>query len=200
VTTALPASETLGRVSGPFYCGNALEIHKMGCLGFGGSFVAEADVLNLLIRAKLLETSHGSFNHREVIVRTERFGKNVLDADGFQHCAAAATGDDTGSVRSRTQQHLATIGFTQHVVRDGIAAQIDFYQVFLGLFRALADALRHFLGLAVANAYLTLLVTHHNQCGETEAATALHNFGTAVDVHDFLDEFRCFFGMFRRGE
>jgi hypothetical protein len=34
-----------------------------------------------------------------------------------------------------------------------------------------------------------LLIAHHHQGGETEAATTLHHLGDTIDVHQLVDEF-----------
>src|SRR6185312_9722561 len=52
----------------------------------------------------------------------------------------------------------------------------------------LADRLRHFAGLAVAEADAALLVADHHQGREAEAPSALHYLGVAVDVDELVHE------------
>ena len=49
------------------------------------------------------------------------------------------------------------------MVGDGIAAELDFDEVLSRLLGALANALRDFLGFAVTNPDLTLLVTNNDE-------------------------------------
>ena len=58
----------------------------------------------------------------------------------------------------------------------------------LGGFRRLADRLRHFARLAVAEADAALLVADDDERGEAEAASALHHFRHAIDVDEAVDE------------
>ncbi len=54
----------------------------------------------------------------------------------------------------------------------------------LGGFRRLADRLRHFARLAVAEADAALLIADDDERGEAEAASALHHLRHAVDVDE----------------
>ena len=60
--------------------------------------------------------------------------------------------------------------------------------VLLGGFDALADGLGHFGGLAGAEAYTALLVTHHHQGGKLHHAAALDGLGYAVQGNELLHE------------
>src|SRR5690606_34262415 len=61
-------------------------------------------------------------------------------------------------------------------------------QVALGALGRLADCLRHFARLAVAEADAALLVADDDERGEAEATAALHHLGDAVDVNELVDE------------
>ena len=77
-----------------------------------------------------------------------------------------------------------------HVVMQRAAfAQRHADQAALGGFGRLADRLRHFARLAVAEADAALLVADDDQRGEAEAPAALHHLGDAVDVDELVDEF-----------
>ena len=101
MTATFTTSETLGRVCGTFNGWNVIEIHLMGSLDFRSDF-AETDVFDFFVRTKLFKRRHCSIDHSQVVIRTERLGKNVFNTDRFEHCAAAAPSDDTRSVRRRT--------------------------------------------------------------------------------------------------
>ena len=68
-------------------------------------------------------------------------------------------------------------------------AQRHAHDAALGGFRRLADRLRHFARLAVAEADAALLVADDDERGEAEAAAALHHLRHAVDVDEAIDEF-----------
>src|SRR5262249_22682665 len=75
------------------------------------------------------------------------------------------------------------------VMQRATLAQRHARQVALGRVGRLADRLRHFARLAVTKADPALLVTDNDERSEAEAASALHNFGDAVDVDELVDEF-----------
>jgi hypothetical protein len=74
------------------------------------------------------------------------------------------------------------------VMQRAALAQRHPRQAPLGGVGRLADRLRHFARLAVAEADPAFLVAHHHQRGETEAAPALDHLGHAVDVHQLVGE------------
>jgi hypothetical protein len=77
---------------------------------------------------------------------------------------------------------------TQNGVRDGVAAHLDVHHVLLRLLGALADAVGHLLGLAVAHAHVAMAVADDHERSEREAAAAFDDLGAAVDVHNLLDQ------------
>jgi hypothetical protein len=52
----------------------------------------------------------------------------------------------------------------------------------------LADRLRNFARLAVAEADPAFLVAHDNECCEREAASTFHNLGHTIDVNELIDD------------
>ena len=74
-----------------------------------------------------------------------------------------------------------------HRVRDGALDARDAEEGLLGLFDALGDRGGDFLGLAVADADLTVAVADDHQGGEAEATTTLDDLGDTVDRDDLLD-------------
>ena len=65
----------------------------------------------------------------------------------------------------------------------------DAEHVALGGIGRLADGFRHFARLAMTEANATLLVANHNESGEAEATTTLHNLRDAVDVDETIHKF-----------
>ena len=114
--------------------------------------------------------------------RAERLAEHVVDAGLFEDDAGGATGDDAGTGGGRLHQHPAGAGDADDRVGDRAAGQRHVEQVLLGLFGALLDGQRHFLGLAVAEADAAVAVADHDERGEREATTALDDLGDAVDV------------------
>ena len=72
-------------------------------------------------------------------------------------------------------------------VRDGALDTGDLEEVLLGLLNTLGDGGRHLLGLAVTDTHGAVTIAHHDQRGEAEATTTLHNLGDAVDRDNALN-------------
>ena len=70
---------------------------------------------------------------------------------------------------------------------DGAGNHRNAEEVLASLFSTLLDCGRDFLGLAVANANLTLAVTNDDESGEGHVAATLNGLGDAVDGHNALD-------------
>jgi hypothetical protein len=92
--------------------------------------------------------------------------------------------------RCRPQIDLAGAVTAGHIVMEGAAfAQRNADETALGGVGRLADRLRHFARLAVAEADPALLVADDDQRGEAEAASALHHLGHTIDVDQLVGEF-----------
>ena len=72
------------------------------------------------------------------------------------------------------------------LVGDRGAVHRHLEEVLAGALDALLDRDRDLVRLAVADADLRLLVAHHHERGEREAAAALDDLGDAVDLDDPL--------------
>ena len=117
------------------------------------------------------------------------FDDDVVHAERLEDGAHRAAGDDAGTGRGGAQHDLAGAVAALHVVMERAAlAQRHADQRALGGFRRLADRLRHFAGLAVAEADAALLVADDDERGEAEATAALHHLGDAVDVDQAVHE------------
>src|SRR5699024_11247372 len=97
-------------------------------------------------------------------------------------------GDHTGTRCGRTQQDDACGLLARDRVRDRLLDAGDAEEVLLRLLDTLRDGRRNLLGLAVAHADHAVTVAHDHECGEGEAASALHDLRYAVDGDDVLDE------------
>src|SRR5450830_234703 len=111
-----------------------------------------------------------------------------MDAGALQDGAHRATGDHTGTGGCGPQEHDAGSGLAGDGMRDGALDPRHAEEALLGFLHALGDRCGHLLGLAVADTDHSVGVTHHDERGEAEAATALDHLGDAVDGHDALDE------------
>src|SRR5690606_6036407 len=124
------------------------------------------------------------------IGRALALGNDVVDAEGLEHGAHRATGDDARTGRSGAQDDLAGAVATGDVmVQRTRFAQRDADHLALGLLGRLADGFRHFARLAMTEADAALLVADDDERGKAEPPTALHHLGDAVDVNQAIDEF-----------
>ena len=78
---------------------------------------------------------------------------------------------------------------TNFVMQRAAVFQRNADERLLGFLGRLADGFRHFARLAMTEADAALLVADDDECGETEAAAALHNLRNAIDVNQLVDEF-----------
>ncbi len=89
----------------------------------------------------------------------------------------------------RAQHDLARAKMAVNIVMQRAAfAQGNTDHLAFGGFRRLAHGIGHFARLAGAKADAALLVADHHECGKTEALTALHHLGDAVNRHQLFDE------------
>src|SRR5580704_3068934 len=126
--------------------------------------------------------------------RAQRAGQHVVDPGALEHGPDRAAGDDAGTRAGRLEQHHARRFLALDRVRDRAADPRHPEEVLLGLFDALGDGGRDFLGLAVPDADHPVAVTHHHEGGEAEPAAALDHLGHAVDGHHVLNVGSLLFG------
>ncbi|CCD90930.1 hypothetical protein BRAO375_1270007 [Bradyrhizobium sp. ORS 375] len=79
-------------------------------------------------------------------------------------------------------------------------AEGDFGQIALRRFGGLFNRLRHLSRLTVAEPYTTLLIADHDKSCEAEPLPSLHHFCDAIDVYEFVDEFRVALVSFLTGK
>src|SRR5439155_26887860 len=113
--------------------------------------------------AQLAQTVERGLHHVVRIPRPLRFGQDVADAHRLEHPPDAAAGDHAGSFACRLEQHAPRAEVTDHFVRNGVAREGHLEEVLLRLLAALADGLRHFVGLAEARADVALAVADHHE-------------------------------------
>src|SRR5262249_20005604 len=120
----------------------------------------------------------------------QRLRHDVADAQGFEHGAHRAAGDDAGTRRRRTHDDLARAMMAAGFMMEPTSVlQRHTNHGALGGIGSLADRFGHFAGLAVAKTHAAALIAHDNERGEAEPTPALHHFRHAVDVHQLVDEF-----------
>src|SRR5438067_5767796 len=117
------------------------------------------------------------------VPRPLRLGEDVPDSHRLEHGADRPAGAHAGSFARRLEQDTARTEVTDHFVRDRVPRERYLEQVFLRLLAALADRLRHFVGLSKAGADVALPVADDDERGEAEPPAALHDFRDPVDVH-----------------
>ena len=114
--------------------------------------------------------------------------KNVADADSFDNGTDRTAGNNARSFEGRFQEDAARPEVSEHFMRNGASVKGNREQVLLGLLAALANRLRHFVGLAKADANAALAVTNDNLRGERKPATALNDFCAAVDMNHAVSQ------------
>src|SRR5688500_2478844 len=120
------------------------------------------------------------------VVGTQRLRQDVADAGALQDGTHRTTGDNTGTGRSRLQEHDAARVLSDDLVRDRLLDHRDAEEVALRLLDTLLDRGRDLTGLAVTNPDLTGCVTDDDGSGEREPPSTLDHLGDAVDRDDPL--------------
>ena len=119
-----------------------------------------------------------------------RFRHDVMHAERLEDGAHRAAGDNAGTGWSSAQHDASrAVSAGDIVVQRATFAQRHANQSVLCRLRRLADCLRNFARLAVAETDPALLIADDDERGETEAAAALHHFRDAVDMDQTIDEF-----------
>src|SRR6185503_6575830 len=114
--------------------------------------------------------------------------QDVAHAGRLEDCPDRAAGDDAGALRGRLEQDAARAVDDLDLVGDRRADHRDLDEVLLRVLDALADRLRHFAGLADADADVAGAVTDDDHRAEAEPPAALDDLGDTVDLDDALFE------------
>src|SRR6185369_3871814 len=113
----------------------------------------------------------------------------IGNSEALEDRAHRTAGDDARSGRSRADRHTARAEMAEAVVMKRAAvAQRNADHRLLRCRGGLADRLRNFAGLAMAEAGAALAVANDHERREAEALAALHRLGDAVDVDELLDQ------------
>src|SRR3990170_2491567 len=150
---------------------------------------------DFLGHTKAGESFERGLHHVDRVVAAERLGEHISDARRLQDGAHATAGNDAGARRGGLQQHLRRAVLSEHRVRDGAVLHWHLDQAPAGDGRALADSVRHLVGLAQAEADAPLPVAYDHDGAEVESTPALHHLGDAVDVQHLLGELRFAFQL-----
>jgi hypothetical protein len=124
------------------------------------------------------------------VVRANGLGQNVMDAGGFHDGTHGAASDDAGTGGSGLQQNLSCPEIADDLIRDGAVKKFDLLHALAGSVGGLLDRIGYLVGFAEAEANRPLAVTHDDQGAETESTATLHNFGDAIEIDYFLNEFK----------
>src|SRR5690606_5740422 len=133
------------------------------------------------------EGRNGRVHDVDGVVAAERLRQDVMDTGALQHGARRATGDHTGTGRSRTQHDHTGRRLTLDRVGDGRADHRNAEEALTRFLDALLDGRGNFLGLAVADTDQAVAVAHDHQGGEAEAPATLDDLGDTVDRYDALE-------------
>src|SRR5690606_35338001 len=118
---------------------------------------------------------------------------HVLDTQALEHGTHRTTGDDTGTLRSRAQEHLTGTPAAIHVMMQRAAfAQRHAHHRLLRSSGRLRDGFRHFASLAMAEADTALAIADNDESCKAEALTALYGVGNAVDVDQLFNQLVAF--------
>src|SRR6266700_4479760 len=135
-----------------------------------------ATAIDVIAQAELLQRAQRGFHDVVRVLRAERLGQYILEADGFENRADGFAGDDSRSGRGWAQQNVRAAKAPGDLVRNRAVAEGDAHHGRASDFAAFADRIGHFPGLAQSDADAPTLVAHHHQRAETEAASALDHF------------------------
>src|SRR3954471_16692654 len=147
-----------------------------------------ARLRDFLGTAQLAQCDLGCLQHVDRVRRAERLREHVADAAELEHRAHASTGDDAGTGRRRAQEHARRIEATDRLVRDRLTVLRHGEHVLPRVVDGLRDREWDLARLPVADTDAIDLVTHHDERGEREAATALDDLRDAVDLDHALLE------------
>ena len=141
-----------------------------------------------------------NFNNPSNVALTTFFGacasinfcQDVLYSGILKHRTCTRTGDYTGTGTCRQHCYGRCPEFSAHRMRQCSVNQRYLEHLFFGFLDTLFNGLRHFISLAVSDAYCTVAVAHNNQCRKTESSAAFDNLGTAEYFHHCIFQ-RLFF-------
>src|SRR4029077_20861645 len=141
-----------------------------------------AQAMDFLGAAQLRERLERRLDQAVRVRGAEPLGQNIADYRQLDQRAHAARSDYAGAFSRGTQHDSAGAKTADHFMRYRPVLNRHTDQAFLRSIDALANRLRHFVGLAEAEADQPVVIAGDDQCAEAEAPSTLHDFRDAVDM------------------
>lgn len=114
--------------------------------------------------------------------------KDVLDAGSLENGTHSTTGNNSGTFRSREDEHLSTAEAGSLLVGNGTLDNGNLDKILLGGFYALGDGGGNFAGLAETISEYALAVTNNYDSCEGEGTTTLGHLGHTIDSNESILE------------
>src|SRR6266478_8069474 len=145
-----------------------------------------AQAMDLFGAAQLGERLERRLHQVVRIAGAKPLGQDIADSRQLDHRANSTSRDYSGAFSGRAQHHTAGAKSSDYFMRYRPVLNRHADQAFLGAIDALANRLRHFVGLAEAEADQSVVIAGDHQRAEAEAPSTLHDFRDAVDMDDLL--------------
>ena len=124
------------------------------------------------------------------VLRSGRFRNDVLHAQRFENRAHRTAGDDTGTGRSRPQNHGTGAEVAANVMMNRTTVfQRDTNHRAFGLFRRFANRFGDFARFAGRKSDAAALIADNDQSGKSHTLTAFYGLRHAVDVNKLVNQF-----------
>ena len=135
---------------------------------------------------QLLKSCHDGVYHVSRIIGSEGLRQYVVDTCRFHDGTHGATSDYSGSRRGWLQHYPASTEAPQNFMGESTINQGNSNQCFTRFLYALANGFGHFARFSKTHAHQSVPVANDHQSAETEAPTALHHLGDAIDVDNAI--------------
>jgi hypothetical protein len=149
-----------------------------------------AEGLDLFEGTELGESVQSRFHDSLRIIGTHGLREDVFVTSHLKDGTDTAAGDETSTRGSRTEHDDATIGVTDDFVRNRVTAEIDADESAVGAVSSLADCIRNFLGLAIADTDSALAIPSHDERSKVEATATFDDLRATIDMNDLVVIFR----------
>lgn len=121
--------------------------------------------------------------------RTLRLGKDIVNADAFEHGAHSTTGYNSGTFGSGEKQHLCSTIASSLLVGNGALDYGNLNEVFLGSFHAFGNGSGYFTGFTETVTDHSLSVSHYHNGSERKGATTLSYLCHTIDSNESIFQF-----------
>ncbi len=115
------------------------------------------------------------------IGRTLRLSQNVSNTNTLKYGTHSATGNHTGTGRSRFDENLCTAELSSLFMRNSTFQYRDTSKVLLGCLYTFGDGSSHFTSLTKAPADNTIFITNYHNGREGKRSTTLGHLGNTID-------------------